>query len=62
LAPIAPSANSVMLVLATIADITWRVMRLNEDGSETTHEICKSEEQAKTNASKMDKKAREGRA
>jgi hypothetical protein len=51
-----------MLVLATIADITWRVMRLNEDGSETTHEICKSEEQAKTNASKMDKKAREGRA
>jgi hypothetical protein len=42
------------------AEIIWKVVRLDPDGTEQDFEIVDSEEKAKARAAKMDKKAREG--
>jgi len=42
------------------ARINWEVVRLDPDGTERVYAIAKTEEEAKVEAAKMDKKAREG--
>jgi hypothetical protein len=43
------------------ASISWEVVRLNEDGSETIYSLEKTENKAKTRAAKLDARARRGR-
>jgi hypothetical protein len=40
------------------AEITWQVVRLNPDGTETVVEVAESEQEAKRSAAKLDKEAR----
>jgi hypothetical protein len=40
------------------AQITWEVVRLNPDGTESVIEVAATEEKAKASAAKLDKEAR----